>query len=91
MKGLLGVLAVLIGIPLVCFGFFGMIQGCMLSNSEPEYSNGIAGYGVMAILLGGLLCWAAWKHTKEENVCPNCRCWLADGSKTCEWCGADLK
>jgi hypothetical protein len=91
MKGLLGVLGVLIGFPLICLGFLGTIQGCMLSHSEPEYSNAIAGYGMMALLFGSILCYAAWKYAKEESVCPNCRCWLADGVKTCRYCGADLK
>jgi len=91
MKGLLGILAVFIGIPLVCFGLYGLVVGVALSGSEPEFSDGMAGYGMMALLFGGLLCWAAWKNTREENICPNCHCWLADGSRTCKCCGADLK
>ena len=27
----------------------------------------------------------------EEHLCPNCGCQPTEGSKTCEWCGADLK
>jgi hypothetical protein len=31
------------------------------------------------------------KRPLEENLCPNCLRRAVDGSKTCEWCGADLK
>jgi hypothetical protein len=31
------------------------------------------------------------KRPPEEHLCRNCGCRVADGSKTCEWCGADLK
>ena len=91
MKGLFGVLAGLVGLPLLCIGGFGMMGACMMSHSEPEFSSGLTMYGMMALLFGSILCWAAWKHAKEENVCPKCRCWLADGVKTCKYCETDVK
>ena len=27
----------------------------------------------------------------EYVLCPDCGCPVVDGSKTCEWCGADVK
>jgi hypothetical protein len=27
------------------------------------------------------------KRPAEENLCQNCGCRVADGSKTCRWCG----
>ena len=27
----------------------------------------------------------------EERLCPNCGCLPKQSSKTCEWCGADVK
>jgi len=27
----------------------------------------------------------------RQRLCGNCGCWLADGVKTCKYCGADLK
>jgi len=67
MRTILGILAIFVGIPLVCFGIYGLTVGVGLSHSEPEFSNGIAGYGMMALLFGALLCWAAWKRSKHDD------------------------
>jgi hypothetical protein len=32
-----------------------------------------------------------YQRPLPEKICPNCGCRVADGSKTCRWCGADLK
>jgi len=62
--------------------------------------------GFLTASVGALLCFAAWvllrseaKSTtqsgagprEEQRLCSNCGCRVADGSKTCEWCGADVK
>jgi hypothetical protein len=68
MKGLFGVLAGLTGITLLCLGFFGVIQGCMLfATSDSDYGSGIATCGMMALLFGSLLCWVALKYTKQDD------------------------
>jgi hypothetical protein len=67
MRTLLGIAAVFIGFPLICLGFLWTIQGCMLSRSEPEYSNAIASYAMMALLFGSILCCAAWKYAKHDD------------------------
>ncbi len=67
MRTVWGVLAIFVGIPLVCFGVYGVIAGVGMSHSELEFGNGMAGYGMMALLFGSLLCWAAWKWSKHDD------------------------
>lgn len=67
MRTVLGMAAVFMGVPLVCLGFLGMMQGCTLSHSEPEFSDGMVGFGMMALLFGSLLCWAAWKASRSDK------------------------
>ena len=39
----------------------------------------------------GSSCGSQKRMTPRENLCPNCGCQPTEGSKTCEWCGADVK
>jgi hypothetical protein len=32
-----------------------------------------------------------YQRPLPEKLCPNCGCRVVDGSKTCKWCGADMK
>jgi hypothetical protein len=69
MKGCLGVLAVVLGFNLLIGSLFGTIVGCGYSHSEPEFSAWILKYGIMALLLGSLLCfvgvWLPFRGTKK--------------------------
>jgi hypothetical protein len=69
MKELLGVLAMLIGIPLVIGGLFvAGVAGCM----DPTIAGGgqnqaWESMGMMAMLLGSLLCWGGWKLRRSQK------------------------
>jgi hypothetical protein len=55
------------------------------------------------ILVGGVVLLRSGKWNDDSSrgasevgqsknwICQNCGCRVADGSKTCKWCGADLK
>ncbi len=67
MRTVLGIAAIFVGIPLVCVGIYGLSVGIGISHAEPEFGNGIAGYGAMAVLFGILLCFAAWIWSKLDD------------------------
>jgi hypothetical protein len=67
MSALLGILALLIGFPLVCFGIWGMVLGFVYADPATESGKGIAGYGMLATLFGSLLCYVAWRQAMHDD------------------------
>jgi hypothetical protein len=69
MKGCLGVLAIVIGFNLLVGGIIGTYLGCAYLRPEPEISAFYLKYGMIALLLGLLLCsggvWLA-RHIARE-------------------------
>jgi len=67
MREVLVIEAALTGLPLLRLGLLGTIGGCMMSRYQPEFGEGIAGYGMLAMLCGSLPCYAAWMWPKHDN------------------------
>ena len=44
---------------------------------------------IMAEREQGRPCVAEKPEPPSRSLCPDCGCQVADGSKTCPWCGAD--
>jgi hypothetical protein len=71
MKGLLGVLAALIGVPLVIGGILVFGVGLSMSGREPQFGEPLYGMGFLAAFIGSLLCFAAWlllRNTSGKQV-----------------------
>ncbi len=104
-KVLLGVLAAFIGIPLLLAGLFVYFVASTVDPTiaGEQQTQGWVDIGSWTTMVGFLLCLSALLCLKrddrrlpdtsppKEKICPNCGCTTAKGSKTCEWCGADLK
>ncbi len=89
----------LTGIPLLALGVLGFV----VSSSDPHELGMYAVVGFFLALVGSLLCLVALHATLRpeppgspevevcppgRHLCPACGSRIADGSKTCRWCGA---
>lgn len=98
----LGVAMVLFALGLLALAAF-IWFGTMMKDSPGEHDNVLHIIFPMAIAVGsvGIPVWIIGvvlrpsEHDDlrrpEEHLCRNCGCQPKEGSKTCEWCGADLK
>lgn len=67
MKMALGMVAAFIGVLLVCGGFYGLAVCVALSDSEPQFTSPLAGWVIMALPFGSLLCWAGWRCLRHDE------------------------
>ena len=99
---LVGCAIAVIAVGLGAYSWCGAL--CMETYEEiPVILVGTAVGGILGLVLfiiGGVKAASGGKEEsprekearpRGQKVCQNCGCRVADGSKTCEWCGADLR